>query len=92
MRMYVWTPPSLEDYSSGMVCVIAESKPAAILLAVDERFPYFTKKQYKQMKTPLTLEQLNENMRPDRDAFRAELKRLKPRVITRGAVHIHGGG
>lgn len=92
MRMYVWHPRSLEDYYSGMVCVIAESKAAAILLAVEERFPYITSKMHKRTTSPLTLTQINANIRAERDKFRDELKKDKPRVITRGAVHIAGGG
>lgn len=93
MRMYVWYPESLTDYSSGMVCAIAESKRAAIELAVEERCPYYTSKQYKKLYRPaLTLVQINANILAERDKFRTELTKDKPKVIRRGAVHIAGGG
>jgi hypothetical protein len=91
MKMYVWHPRSLEDYSSGMVCVIAESKAVAILLAVEDRFPYYTEKQHKRGTSPLSLEEINANIRVQRNTYRDELKKERADVIRRGAVYIAGG-
>ncbi len=38
-RMYVWHPPSLADYTNGIVCAIADNLDEAIRLAGVARHP-----------------------------------------------------
>ena len=90
MRMYVWTEvPSLYDYSNGMVCAIARTKKEAIELAVCERHPYVRK---HPQRPAAWLKKLNTDVDAERAVFREELIAEDPLVITRGAVHIAGGG
>jgi hypothetical protein len=84
MKMFVWYPKSLTDYTSGIVCVIAESKDAAIKLAVDQRYPNYLRRQRVSVRF---VEQNN----LDRLAFADELKQDTPVIIHRGCVYEYGG-
>lgn len=88
-KMYVWNPDSLSDYFQGMICAIADSKKAAIDLAVAARLPYMKK---HPLHNPAKLKAINASIDVERETFREELRREKPTVIARGAVYVLGGG
>lgn len=91
MRMYVWYPKSLGDYTDGVVCVIAESKAAAITLAVDARYPLTSCRRGLTTSEREAVVHANHATLSKRSAFRAELLSEKPKVIRRGAIIEHGG-
>lgn len=91
MRMYVWHPESLSDYTNGVVCVVAESKAAAIALAVDARYPLASCKRGMTASEREAVVRANHATLSERSAFRAELLSEKPKVIRRGAIIEHGG-
>ncbi len=91
MRMYVWYPKSLGDYTDGVVCVIAESKAAAITLAVDARYPFASCKRGMTTSERAAVVRANLATQGERLAFRAELASEKPKVIRRGAIIGYGG-
>lgn len=91
MRMYVWYPKSLGDYTHGVVCAIAESKTGAVDLAVEERYPFTSCKRGCSASERAAVHRRNLDVIADRHAFRDELMRDKPRVVRRGAIVEHGG-
>ena len=91
MKMYVWYPRSLGDYTGGTVCVIAENKTAAITLAVDARYPLTSCKRSMTTSERAAVVRANLATQGERLAFHAELSREKPKVIRRGAVIEYGG-
>lgn len=91
MRMWIWEPKSLGDYTNGMVCVIADSKLEAIQLAVDERWPLRSAKRGMTVPERSAVLRDNHEILSQRSAFRAELTGDKPRIVRRGAVISHGG-
>jgi hypothetical protein len=93
MKMFVWNPQSLSDYYDGMVCVIAENKHEAIELAIEERYPYTgSGRRGLTAREKAAVDRNNQHLAGERLKFRDELKREKPKIIRRGAVHINGGG
>ncbi|HEY8924289.1 MAG TPA: hypothetical protein VIU64_07905 [Polyangia bacterium] len=91
MRMYVWHPESLSDHTNGVVCVVAESKAAAITLAVDARYPLASCKRGMTASERAAVVRANLAIQGERLMFRAELSSEKPKVIRRGAVIEYGG-
>jgi hypothetical protein len=90
--MYVWYPKSLGDYTDGVVCAIAESKVDAVDLAVEERYPFASRKRGMSASERAAIVRANLDIVADRIAFRDELMMDKPRVIRRGAIVEYGGG
>ncbi len=91
MKMYVWYPQSFGDYTGGVVCVIAESKTAAITLAVDARYPLASCKRGMTTSERAAVVRANLATQGERLTFRAELSGEKPKVIRRGVVIEYGG-
>jgi hypothetical protein len=92
MKMYVWSPASIADYSGGVVCVVAGSKHEAINLAVSERYPLAGYRRDMSDQKRLAVWRANAETICDRIAFLEELRRERPRVIRRGVVIEFGGG
>lgn len=91
MRMYVWYPKSLAAWTDGVVCVIAESKAAAITLAVDARYPLASCKRDMTSSERAAVVRANFQTQSERLAFIGELSSEKPKVIRRGAIIGYGG-